>query len=146
MDSTHRSSSLRLFAGYYGVLQSFHLILLARAGWLTLKNQPMPFPAPPPMGGWPDPALPFLIGMGVVDVFAIMLGLVFVYFFFVRKEVKGVLGLISLTGAVSSGIVYLIGTAPSGAWGVNAAAYLAVFLLFSPIIPLYYFLIKHLMK
>ena len=132
----------RYLTGYYGVLQSFHLMLLTRAGWFLLKGRGIPFPAPPPSGGWPESALPYLLGMGIVDVFAIVLGLIFVYIFFTRDKIHFTIGLISLTAACSSGIVYLIGTLPSGAWGANPLAYLAVFLLFSPVLPLYYGLIK----
>jgi hypothetical protein len=132
--------------GYYGVLQSFHLLLLTRAGLFLLLGRDIPFPAPPPPGGWPGPALPYLLGMGLVDVFAIGLGLVFSYSFFARKKTYNILGLISLTAATSSGIVYLVGTIPSGAWGANPLAYLAVVLLFSPFLPLYISLITRTQK
>ena len=130
MNETKPSSTFRFMTGYYGVLQSMHLLLLARAGWCLLQKQQMPFPASPPPGGWPGPALPYLLGMGIVDLFAIGLGLVFAYSFFFRKEINIVLGLISLTAALSSGIVYLVGTIPSGAWVANPLSYLAVLLLF----------------
>lgn len=142
MSEKKPSSVFRLVAGYYGVLQSFHLLLLARAGWHLLQDRPMPFPAPPPPGGWPLPALPYLLGMGIVDLFAIGLGLVFVYFFLFKQDLKLTLGLISLTAALSSGIVYLVGTIPSGAWEANPLAYLAVLLFFSPILALYYLIIQ----
>jgi hypothetical protein len=80
--------------------------------------------------------------MGLVDLFAIGLGLVFVSAFFTRKEVPFTLGMISVTGALASGITYLVGTLPSGAWQANPLAYLAVLVLFCPILPLYYFLLK----
>jgi hypothetical protein len=133
---------LKLLSGYYGVLQFFHLLLLTRAGWFLIRGQQIPFPAPPPQGGWAQAALPFLLGMGLVDVFAIGLGLVFVYSLLFRDDLQLTIGLISLTAAISSGIVYLIGTIPSGAWGANPLAYLAVLLLFSPVLPLYLSLIK----
>jgi hypothetical protein len=136
------SKPFRYLVGYYGVLQSCHLILLSRAGWLLLQGKVMPFPAPPPPGGWPQTSLPFLLGMGITDVFAITLGLVFVYYYLLRDRLQLPLGLISLTAATSSGIVYLIGTLPSGAWEANPVAYAAVLLLFGPILPLFYYLIK----
>lgn len=146
MNETKPSRTFRLMTGYYGVLQSLHLLLLARAGWCLLQKQQMPFPASPPLGGWPGPALPYLLGMGIVDLFAIGLGLVFSYSFIIRKEINIVLGLISLTAALSSGIVYLMGTIPSGAWVANPLSYLAVLLLFSPVIPLYCSLIRHAVR
>lgn len=146
MDETETSRSLRFLTGYYGMLQSLHLLLLARAGWHLLQKQQLPFPASPPPGGWPGPVLPYLLGMGIVDLCAIGLGLVFVSYFFVRREVNWVLGLISLTAALSSGIVYLVGTIPSGAWGANPLSYLAVLLLFGPVLPLYFSLISHTLR
>jgi len=142
MERLKESHIFRLLTGYYGLLQSIHLLLLARAGWILLQGREIPFPAPPPGGGWPDSSLPFLLGMGFVDVFAIGLGLIFVYVYFQREKVLNNLGLISLTAAIASGIVYLIGTLPSGAWGANLMAYLAVLVFFSPILPLYYYLIQ----
>lgn len=142
MNKIKPSKSLRLLTGYYGILQSLHLLLLARAGWFLLQGREIPFPAPPPPGGWSESALPYLLGMGIVDVFAIVLGLVFVYNLFARNLIHFTIGLISLTVASTSGIVYLVGTIPSGAWGANPLAYIAVLLLFSPVLPLYYCLIK----
>jgi len=142
MKSLQRVKIFQLLIGYYGFLQSIHILLLARAGWFLLQNREIPFPAPPPPGGWTENALPFLLGMGLVDLFAIGLGLVFVYTYFFRKEAPYTLGLISVTAAISSGITYLVGTLPSGAWEANLLAYLAVLALFSPILPLFYFLLK----
>ena len=132
----------RILAGYYGVLQTCHLLSLARAGWILLQGRGVPFPASPPPGGWTESALPFLLGMGLVDVFAIGLGLIFVYRFFFHQEFRLVIGLISLTIAVVSGVVYLVGTIPSGAWGANPWEYLAVLVLFAPAVPLYLSLLK----
>jgi hypothetical protein len=136
--------AVRLFAGYYGVLQSLHLLSLARAGWIVLNGGEMPFPAPPPPGGWPASSLPFLLGMGISDVVAIVLGLIFVYQLFIKSEFKGILGVISLTIALVGGVGYLVGTLPSGAWQTHLLAYLVVLLVFSPIIPLYILVIKKL--
>lgn len=146
MQKIPRPNSLRYLAGYYGVLQSCHLIFLARAGFLLLQGGEMPFPAPPPPGGWPQTSLPYLLGMGITDVFAIVLGLIFVYGLLFRGSLNATLGLISLTAAISSGIVYLIGTLPSGAWSANPLAYLVVLLLFSPIIPFFYFLVRESLR
>lgn len=146
MKKRNPSTLFSTLVGYYGILQSFHLLLLTRAGWFLLQGREIPFPAPPPPGGWPQTALPYLLGMGLVDVFAILLGLVFAYKFFARNQTQITIGLISLTAAASSGIVYLVGTIPSGAWEANLLAYLAVLLLFSPVVPLYYFLIKQALQ
>ena len=86
-----------VLAGYYGILQSCHLLSLARAGWFLLQGQGIPFPASAPPGGWPGTSLPFLLGMGLADVFAIVLGIYFAYRLFFRQEYRFVIGLISLT-------------------------------------------------
>ena len=80
--------------------------------------------------------------MGFVDIFAIGLGLVFAFNYFFRGRMIIKLGLISLTIALSSGLIYLIGTIPSGAWQENPGAYLAVVLFFGPILPFYFLLLK----
>lgn len=142
MNENSPSGALRYLIGYYGVLQSCHLISLVRAGLFLLQGRGVPFPAPPPPGGWSEFALPFLLGMGLVDVFAIGLGLLFVYRLFVHQDLRITLGIISLTTAISSGVVYLVGTLPSGAWDANPWGYLIVLVLFGPIIPLYFSLLR----
>lgn len=137
MEQNKLDKAIKILAGYYGVLQSLHALSLARAGWLLLKTGRLPFPAPPPTGGWPASSLPFLLGMGMVDLFAISLALVFVVQLYRKGEIIHVVGIISLTIALSSGVVYLVGTLPSGAWQANLLAYLVVLLVFSPLIPLF---------
>lgn len=146
MERSRELSALKILAGYYGVLQSLHLGSLARAGLIVLRGGELPFPAPPPPGGWPSPSLPFLLGMGVVDVFAILLGLAFVYRLCVKGAIDGLLGTISLTIALASGVLYLIGTLPSGAWEANLGAYLIVLAVFSPVVPLYWVLLNYLTR
>ena len=142
MNKRYSDKRFRFLTGYYGLLQTFHLLLLTRAGWFLIQNRELPFPAPPPPGGWSLTALPFLMGMGVVDGFAIILGLLFAYHYFQKQIVKTILGLISLTAGLSSGVVYLVGTLPSGAWRAHPLAYLAVVILFSPLVPLFASLVK----
>jgi multisubunit Na+/H+ antiporter MnhG subunit len=129
--------NFRFLAGYYGLLQTLHLLSLARAGLIVLQGGTIPFPAPPPPGGWPLTSLPFLLGMGTVDVVAIILGLIFVYQLFARGRIRKTLGVISLTIALVSGVQYLIGTLPSGAWQENLVGYIVVLVVFSPVIPLF---------
>ena len=142
MNNPQPPAAVRFLTGYYGILQSIHLVLLARAGWFLLHGRAIPFPAPPPPGGWSGSALPFLLGMGLVDLFAIGLGLVFVYNFFLQDRLLIKLGLISLTTALSSGMIYLIGTIPSGAWQANPVAYLMVVMFFGPIVPFYFLVLR----
>jgi hypothetical protein len=126
----------RFLIGYYGGLQSAHLFFLARAGFIIQTTGRVPFPASPPPSGWPDSVWPFLLGMGAVDVVAASLGIFFSYQYLVKGDLKLRAGLISLTIAVCSGIIYLFGTLPSGAWAANPISYLIVVLVFSPVVPL----------
>ena len=127
---------LRYLVGYYGLLQTTHLIFLARAGFIFLTAGRIPFPASPPPSGWSEAVWPFLLGMGAVDVVAASLGIYFSYRYLIKEELDLRAGLISLTIAVCSGIIYLFGTIPSGAWGANPISYLIVALAFSPVAPL----------
>ena len=131
-----------LLAGYYGLLQTMHIIFLSRAGLLVLQTGRVPFPAAPPPGGWNDAVLPFLMGMAAADVVAACLGIYFSYSQLIKKRFKPVIGIISLTIALSSAVVYLVGTLPSGAWIHNPISYLIVILAFLPIIPLYILLVS----
>lgn len=144
MNNLQPPPAMRFLTGYYGILQSIHLLLLTRAGWFLLQGRAIPFPAPPPPGGWSGSALPFLLGMGLVDLFAIGLGLDFVYKYFLQDRLLIKLGLISLTAALSSGLIYLIGTFPSGAWQANPVAYLVVVVFFGPIVPFYFLLLREI--
>ena len=137
MKNTFVGNCLMYLAGYYGILQTIHLFFLGRAGIILLKTGKVPFPASPPPGGWSKEVLPYLMGMAAADVIAILLGIYFVYFLLIKKTIKPLVGIISLTIALSSGVVYLIGTLPSGAWSHNPVSYLIVFLAFSPVIPLF---------
>ena len=64
------SRLLILFAGYYGILQSFHVLFLVRAGFILVKTGAIPFPAPPPELGWSTQVIPFLLAIGALDAAA----------------------------------------------------------------------------
>ena len=136
MKAEKNSRGIKYLAGYYGILQTGHLILLIRAVLIVSRAGNLPFPALPPEGGWPLSSLPFLFGMGAADGIAILSGLFFVYQLLIKDQMKFLVGLVSLTIALSSGLVYLVGTLPSGAWTEHLASYLIVVFIFSPILPL----------
>ena len=129
-------SLLGYLVAYYGVLQLFHLLFLARAGLLLITQGWVPFPASPPPGGWPESVLPFLMGMGAVDVAAASLGIYFSYKYILQDDLVLPAGWISLSIALASGVIYLFGTLPRGAWEANPVSYLIVVLVFSPVLPL----------
>ncbi len=133
---------IQYLAGYYGVLQSLHLFFLSRAGLILQKTDSVPFPASPPPGGWDDAVMPFMMGMAAADVIAACIGIYFSFFLLVKGRLKPLAGIISLTIAISSAIVYLVGTLSAGAWVQNPLSYLIVILAFSPIVPLYFLLLR----
>ncbi len=122
---------------YYGILQSLHLLVLARAEFILWYSHMAPFPILPPPGGWAAEAMPFLYGLAGMDVIGILLGIIFSYQYLVNKKYKPVLGLISLTIFISGAIVFAAGTFPSGAWTAHPVSYWLMVILFAPIIPLY---------
>ncbi len=132
----------RYLAGYYGFLQTMHIFFLGRAGLILMQTGRVPFPASPPPGGWDPAVLPFMMGMAAADVVAACLGIIFSYSLLIKKSFKPLVGIISLTIALSSAVVYLVGTLPAGAWVHNPISYLIVVLAFSPIIPLYFLLVR----
>lgn len=130
MSSTH--SSLRFLIPYYGLLQSAHGIALLRAGVILLRGGEMPFPAPPPPGGWSPQATFFLLALGILDGFNILLALWFMAQFVRAGKHDSPLGLISLTIACASAVVFAIATSLSGAWLAHPWAYGIMGIVFLP--------------
>jgi len=142
MNRMNEKNRFKYLAGYYGILQLIHIFFLGRAGLTLLRYGTVPFPASPPPDGWDAVVIPFLMGMAAADVIAASLGIYFSYSLLIKSKFKPVAGIISLTIALSSAIVYLVGTLPSGAWVQNPLSYLIVLLAFSPIVPLYFLLVR----
>ena len=142
MNKLEEKKVFRYLVGFYCFLQTMHLFFLGRAGYILLKTGNVPFPASPPSGGWVKMVIPFLMGMAAADVVAAGLGIYFAYSLFINEIFKPLAGVISLTIALSSALIYLIGTLPAGAWVQNPISYLIVILAFSPILPLYVLLVQ----
>lgn len=119
------------------MLQSTHLAALARASVIFLQTGSLPFPASPPAGGWSPQVMPFLFGLGAVDVLAILLGITFAALTLVGSRDVGRLGLLSLTIAISSAVVFAIGTISAAAWSAHPYEYGLMVALFAPLLPLY---------
>ena len=122
----------KLLIGYYGLLQSLHLLTLARAGSLMLSGQDSPFPILPPTGGWAEQTLPFLFGLAAMDVLGIALAIVFSYQALFKGRQYRLLGILSLTIFITGAVVFAAGTYPSGAWSANPIAYWMMVVLFLP--------------
>lgn len=138
-----RKTPLKLLIGYYGLLQSLHLLTLARAGVLILQGNPAPFPILPPPGGWTEQAMAFLFGLAGTDVVGILLGVSFAYRAILKGDFNPRLGILSLTIFITGAIVFGVGTFPSGAWGAYPIAYWVMTALFLPSVLLVVLLLKN---
>lgn len=139
-----KSKILHLLMGYYGLLQSLHLIALIRAGILLLSGaNSSPFPILPPPGGWGEQTLPFMFGLGGTDVVGILLGVGFAYLALFKGKFIRRLGILSLTIFITGAIVFGAGTYPSGAWAAHPVAYWTMVALFSPSVILFILLLRN---
>ena len=117
---------------YYAMLQILHLLTLGRAGILMLSGQESPFPILPPPGGWEAQTLPFMFGLGGMDVIAIILAFVFAYQSLIKRKITRRTGILSLTIAFTGALIFAAGTFPSGACGAHPLAYWIMVILFIP--------------
>ena len=122
----------KFLLGYYALLQILHMLTLARAGILMLTGQESPFPILPPPGGWEAQTLPFMFGLGGMDVVAIILALIFAYQSLFKGKMIRRTGILSLTIAFTGAIIFAVGTFPSGAWAAHPFAYWIMVILFIP--------------
>jgi len=143
MSSKNPSSRLLiLFAVYYGILQSLHLLFLARAGFILINTGEIPFPAPPPEIGWSTQVIPFLLAMGALDAAAAFLG-IFSTIVLVRKnQFDSRPWMLSLVIALTSALIFAGGTFASGAWMDHPTAYGILLVFFSPIFPLFIMILR----
>lgn len=124
---------LRFLVAYYGVIQSAHLVALARALIILRTSGSLDYPALPPEGGWSIQAQEFLVGMGIADFLNILLSMYFVILFFKARTGWTYMGILSLSASTFSAIVFAYGTLRSGAWVSNPVAYPSLVLLFLPV-------------
>ena len=99
---------------YYALLQILHLLILARAGIIMLSGQGSPFPILPPSGGWGAQTLPFMFGLGVMDVVAIILALTFAYQSLFKGKMIRRIGILSLTIAFTGALIFAGGLLDHG--------------------------------
>lgn len=118
---------------WFGIVQSLHLVVLARALIIFSRTTELPFPALPPPQGWSPQAEHFLIGNGIIDAVNIFLSLIFVYVFFKSKPWALKTGLISLTVLLYSALIFAYGTIRAGAWSEHPFAYCSMAVLYIPI-------------
>jgi len=131
------SKQLKVLIAYYGILQSLHLLVLIRAGYMLLQGEPAPFPILPPPGGWQEQSIPFMFGLAGMDVIGIILGIYYSFKTFFKQEHILLLGILSLTIFISGAVVFAAGTYPSGAWAAHPLSYWSMVILFAPVPYLY---------
>jgi hypothetical protein len=131
------SGRLKFLAGYYGILQSLHLIMLTRAGLIFLLSGNIPYPALPPAAGWSSQELPYLFGMGGMDAGAACLGIFAAFYFIKNDRFVARYWVLSLGIALTSAIIFTVGTFPSGAWHDHPLAYGSLVIFFSPLFLLF---------
>jgi hypothetical protein len=134
MESASLPKVLRQLLSYYTFLQFTHIIFLSRAGLIYLTTGRIPFPAQPPITGWAAETIPFLFGMGAVDALAAGLALFAGWKLVKDSKFLQNVWIISISIAVSSAVIYIFGTLPSGAWQANPIGYAIVTLVFSPLL------------
>jgi len=137
-----RGSWTKKLALYYGLLQSLHMLTLARAGLLILQGAAYPFPILPPPGGWAEQSMAFLFGLAGMDIIGILLGILFAGQVLFERKLNRLLGFLSLTIFIIGAVVFAAGTFPSGAWAAHPVAYGSMVILFAPALLLYLFLLK----
>ncbi|HEY9122577.1 MAG TPA: hypothetical protein VIM80_06240 [Brevefilum sp.] len=131
------SRQLKFIIAYYGLLQSLHLLVLIRAGFMLLQGEIAPFPILPPPGGWQEQTMPFMFGLAGMDVIGIILGIYYSFKPLLKQEHIPLLGILSLTIFISGAVVFAAGTYPSGAWAAHPLSYWSMVILFAPVPYLY---------
>ena len=134
--------TIKGLTAYYGLLQLVHFSLLTWGGIVMFHSGRLIFLALPPSDGWTTQVIPFLLGLGLADAFAAGMGIYFAYQALARRSWNLNLGLSSISIALASAVVFLVGTLSSGAWKQNPVEYLSMVVLFSPIPLLYFKLVK----
>jgi len=127
----------RCLVGYYGFIQTIHIIVLARAAVLFIVTGRIAFPAPPPLEGWSPQASHFLVGLGSADAVTAVLSMAFVVGYFSHARWRIWLGTLALTSAMCSAVVFAYGTIASGAWADNLLEYLSLLVAFAPVAVLF---------
>ncbi|MGC9363252.1 MAG: hypothetical protein ACP5FZ_01645, partial [Fidelibacterota bacterium] len=129
---------------WFGIVQSLHLVVLARALIIFSRTAKLPFPALPPPQGWSPQAEHFLTGNGIIDAFNIFLSLIFIYGYFKSKSWALKTGLIALTILLYSALIFSYVTINAGAWSAHPYAYGSMVVLYLPIfiLTIHFFLNK----
>ncbi|MGE5682382.1 MAG: hypothetical protein ACM34K_16055 [Bacillota bacterium] len=132
------SSFTRVLVAWYGIFQIIHLVSLIRAAIALFQGGSFTFPALPPRNGWQPQAAYFLLGMGIIDTFNIIISLIFVYGYFTYARWRLTFGVLTLTVMMYSALIFAFGTIFTGAWKDNFVSYTILLIAFIPVIILYF--------
>ncbi len=135
-DIVPHSRLARWLISYYGLVEVAHAAVLTLAGVRLLRSGTLGFPGTPPPGGWASQTMPFLIALGAVDALNVLLAWTFVYGYWRGARWCWGAGGVSLGMMACSALVYVVGTGAAGAWASDPWGYLAVTLVFAPLLPL----------
>lgn len=127
---------IRYLTAYYGVLQLSHIAILGRALVIYLQTDIFPFPASPPAQGWSPQVIPFFFGMGAGDAVAAVMGISFAGLLLFKDRCHTAVGFVSLIIAMSSALIFAVGTIANGAWSAHPGEYISMVVVFLPLIPL----------
>ena len=135
------TSALRRLTIYYGLLQIAHLLVLGFGLLCYIRTGTIGFPAPPPMGGWDEQAIYFLLGNGILDAIIGVAALIYVIRFMRGRPGSELIGVICVTASLCSGGFFVIGTVLSGAWTKNPMNYFGLVVVFTPVAALFIILV-----
>ena len=132
----------RYLTAYYGILQITHLMVLGRASVIFAQSNVLPFPASSPPQGWSPQVIPFLFGLGAVDALAAGLGVFWAArVLLTHKRDDKFWGQISLCTAISSALVFAVGTIATGAWFNHPQEYFGMAVAFMPVVFIFFVMI-----
>lgn len=118
---------------YLGALECIHMVMILFSGAHLLRSGEIAILAPPPTGGWQEGAARFLLGLGAIDFLVAVAALIFVWSALRGKPWHMPLGNAVLTAVAYSGLLFAIGTLPTGAWSQSPWTYWGMVVLYTPI-------------
>jgi len=118
---------------YLGAIECIHMVMILRSGAHLLRKGEIGLLAPPPPSGWPAGASHFLLGLGAVDFLVALIAMLFVWGALRDKKWSLPLGNAVLTAIAYSGLIFAIGTGPTGAWSQSPLTYWGMVALYTPI-------------
>ncbi len=127
----------KILVYWFGSIQALHFGVLIRAAFIYQAQHIIIFPAPPPVDGWSEQAMFFLLALGITDSLLIVLSLIFVYGFLTGKIWYPLIGFCASGASIVTALVFALGTIPAGAWQAHPFSYAVITLIFLPFLLLF---------